>query len=160
MIPFPDVPILTIATACGKKFLKIKKHPEHPRKTGHTLPWHIIIVFFFQINSSFFNKKILVCLVFWWFVCLFFVFVFNNSNIYNNSVHYCILSSQHKHSVFLDRVSAKDSLLLPSPNLCVCRRWQAIPLRRSWIPSTPRSAGQIWLRVYSYKHSNEKLQPH
>lgn len=58
-----------------KKMLKIKKHLKHPRKTGHTLPWHIIIILFFcQINSSFFNKKI-------W--CVFF---FNNSMINNPSV--------------------------------------------------------------------------
>jgi len=38
IIPLPDVLILTIATACGKKNLKIKKHPKHPRKRGHTLP--------------------------------------------------------------------------------------------------------------------------
>lgn len=95
-----------------------------------------------QINSSFFNSKILL-------------FSFLNNSTQTILVIAAFFSTSKNILVFwIERRT--PGYILPSPHLCASTCWQFCPQHRSWIPSMPRSAGQVWLRSYTYKYSYER----
>lgn len=101
-----------------------------------------------QINSSFFNSKIIL-----------FSFL-NNSTQTILGIAAFFSTSENILVSWIEPLQRTPGYILPSPHLCASTSWQFCPQHRSWIPSMPRSAGQVWLRSYAYKYSYEILQPH